>query len=422
LRPAGLLCLAAAACSRAAPETATPALPVPALAAVLDRELARTAASALPEAGSERLADLADLLDLALAGGRYAERAAEVLREEDAAWLTAGLLALLEGRDFTPEVRSVAYFWLRERGVRGGLPRLTLRLKYEKDWVANVDLALALLRHGSGAGLEALATILREQTRQEPMFREARARAAAALAALPAANGWVPGADFSADWNRLLAVQDEWLRERRAIGGPHPADSALEAEVWRAIALLRSQPLRPVDDARFLLQRLPVEDAFPALLAAAADADLYVRDHALETISWIGAPAGAWSERAGVDALGILAPLLGETSTRPRTLEALGALGLPAAVPHLLPWLRGSAEEQTAAADALLRCAGAQERAALDETLARGGPWTAEAEYSLHLLRHRLDPAAAAPASERLDVAERMRRDQWLAQRGTRAD
>jgi HEAT repeat protein len=417
VRPAGLLCLAAAACAPAAPERATPVLPRPTLAAVLDRELARTAANALSDSSSERLADFADLLDLALAGGRYAERAAEVLRDEDAAALTAGLLTLLEGRDCAPEVRHVAYFWLRERGVRAGLPRLTLRLKYEKDWVANVDLALALLRHGSGAGLEALAAILREETRQEPMFREARARASAALAALPPTDGWTPGMDFTADWQRLVTVQAAWLRDRRMIGGPRPADAALEAEVWRVLALLRSQPLRPVDDARFMLQRLPAEDAFPALLAAAADADLYVRDHALETISWIGAPVSAWSQRAGLDVVGLLAPLIGEASTRPRALEALGALGLPAAAPHLLPWLYGSAEEQTAAADGLMRSAGMQARAGLNAALADGGPWTAEAEYSLHLLRQRLDPSVPAPVSERLDAAERMRRDQWLAQR-----
>lgn len=417
MRTSAAIGLLLAGCARAAPDSGLPAVPPPQYQAVLDAEIARSAADALPAAGEDEILAAADLLDLWLSGGRGGERAARSLEEQDPAALSAALLGLLEKLDTAAELRRGACAWLLARSVPAALPRLTLRLKYEKDWVANVDLALALLRHGSGAGAEALLAILREETRQEPMYQEARARAAAALAQLPPAPGWTPG-QFAADWQRLLDLEAEWQRERRPLREPPAAaDPGREAEIWRVLGWLRSQPLRPVDDARFILVRLPAEDAYGALLAAARDQDFYARDHALETVSWIGAPFGAWARRAGVDAIAALAPLLGDAPLRPRALEALGAGALPEAAPILLPWLRGSREESTAAADALLRCADRSAAPQLEAALAIAAELPPEARFSLALLAESLDLAGPAPDESTLDPAEVHRRRAWQAAR-----
>lgn len=417
-----LLLLLLAGCQREpVAELPFASLPPPRYEPVIDAELERRASGGLPAVSEEEILNTADLLDLWQSGGRGAERAARSLEEQDAAQLSAALLGLLERLDTETPLRRAAYAWLRERSVRAALPRLTLRLKYEKDWVANVDLALALFRHGSGAGAEALIAILREETRPEEMFVEARARAAAALALLPPAAGWTPG-EFAQDWQRLLDCEAEWLRERRPWRSEAAADADLEAEVWRILAWLRSQPLRPVDDARFILVRLPAEDAYGTLLAAARDADFYARDHALETLSWIGAPAGAWARRSGADLAAALSPLRGDAALRPRVLEALGASALPEAAPLLLDGLRGTAEESTAAADGLLRCADAAILPQLRALLPGGGPWTPEAAFSLGLLCRELGDPELFPLPAPPDPSEAERRRRWAAERPAPAE
>jgi hypothetical protein len=123
-------------------------------------------------------------------------------------------------------------------------------------------------------------------------------------------------------------------------------------------------------------------------------------------------------EASGTDAVAALAPLLGDARSRARALEAIGALGRAESAELLLPWLASrNAEECTAAADGLLRCAGAAQLAAVTAALERGGPWPAEAAFSLALLRQALDPSAPPPARDRLDAAEIRRREAWLAAR-----
>ena len=257
--------------------------------------------------------------------------------------------------------------------------------------------------------------ILRDEERVGADAEQARSMAALALRELPAHNGWEPGVDFAHDWERLVELDSTWNATRilsSEQAEPEWTPDAV-AETWRMVSRLRSQPLRPVDDARFVLVRAPASLAFPVLLAATDEQDPYVRDHVLETISWIGAPCGRWAKHAQVDAVSRLSPLLGERSSRPRALEALGALGLPEAASHLLPWLQGNAEESTAAADALLRCAGLANLPTLRQASAR----TAEATFSLGLLLRALDPTYPEPDGARLDPAERARRAQWAAQR-----
>ena len=338
--------------------------------------------------------------------------------------LAAATLAVLEEHGTPVALRRSAYALLATRPVPAALPRLTLRLKYEKDYPANVDLARALLRLGSGAGLEALRGILLAADDAAPDAAAARAAAARALTELPPRGGWEPGADFATDWQRLLEVREHWLAERELPGAAPAADVApgAVAETWRTVARLASGPLRPVDDARFVLARLPADLVLPVLLEAAHERDLYVREHVLQVLSWLGPTVGRWATRRGRDVVAELVPLLGEPSSRARTLEALGACGLPEAAPELLRWLRdGGRDEATAAADALLRCA---DRAAAEEALrsAAERSLTPAARWSLALLAADVGPTEEEPSPPPdLDPAEVRRREEWRAERALRA-
>ena len=256
--------------------------------AVLETGLEATASDALPEVEEAFFENLVELLELATLDERNGETAWRQLESMGAQERTAGLLFCVESREFPPELRLWAYAALRDFGTSAMVPRLTLRLKYEKDWGANVPLAEALLRHGSGAGLAALETIL--QTEVTPA--DIRASAALALLGLPAKEGWTPGADFATDWQRLLEVRAHWLRFRTLPdAATEPFDGPLRAACWRMLSRFRSQPLRPVDDARRVFERLPAE-GFDFLIALTQDENFYVRDHALQTLAWIGAPVG----------------------------------------------------------------------------------------------------------------------------------
>ena len=103
------------------------------------------------------------------------------------------------------------------------------------------------------------------------------------------------------------------------------------------------------------------------------------------------------------------------------TSTALGASGLPGAADRLLAATENADREQlTAAADGLLRCAEPRHGAALADL--RAVEWLSpEARYSLDLLIAELDAAAPDPEPPPgLDPAERVRRDQWRAQRAAK--
>ncbi|MBC8327699.1 MAG: hypothetical protein H8E31_03030 [Planctomycetes bacterium] len=382
---------------------------------VLETRLQEHAADGLPEQPALPIREMIDLLDGVNAGGRVGRMAERELDSLDPRQLAADLLAVVEDREASAPQRVLAYDRLSRTPVPAILPRLVLRLKYEKDWFANTFLAAALLEQGCGAGLDALRAVLAT----EDADPQARAAAAAVLGGLP---GLAPDADFEAGWRRLLVLQQEWELERRLEGGAESVDDRdLRAEVWRLIARLRSQPLRPVDDARFALRRMRCGIVVPLLLEASRDQSLYVREGALQTLGWIGYPVGAWAKRTGFDYLGHFRSALLDAAARLRVLEALGAAGFTEAGPMILPWLRdGTFEERSAAADALLRCAGVdcvtEVSAALADRIL--GP---EARYSLELLRAALDPTApAASPPEGLAAGERQRRDRWAEQRARR--
>ncbi|HEX9792792.1 MAG TPA: hypothetical protein VGC54_02305 [Planctomycetota bacterium] len=406
-----------------------PAPAAPPWRAVLDPALEAGAAAGLPELAEARILECAELMEAAAVPGRLGTAAHRNLEEWPVLERAAALLAILEDRDSAPVLRRDACSWLENFGAPAAVPRLVLRLKYEKDWVANVGLARALLAQGSGAGLEALANILRAE---DSTVEDARFLAGQALALLPEGTGWTRASagDFPADFAHLLRVQGIWSAERRLHGGDGVeqdvlADPGLRTEVWRMAARLRSQALRPVDDARFVLARMRAGVIGP-LTELAYDRDVYVREAALQTLAWIGYACGRWARRTAFDWVGWFARALDVPVSRMRALEALGGSGLPEVAAPALHWLAaGGPDAATAAADALLRSA-TPDAFVLDAVAARlaAGGLAPEAAYSL-LWMQRLpaagEPLPAPPAAPPgLATDERARRDRWASERALR--
>ncbi|MDP7062041.1 MAG: hypothetical protein QF489_03790 [Planctomycetota bacterium] len=390
--------------------------------AVLDEQLKAFAEDGLPEVSADQISDYLEAMELAAEGGQMGTRFHMRLEEADPLELSAALLAIVENRDMEAIDKARAYAWLRARGSSAMMPRLTLRLKYEKDWVANVDIALALLQHGSGAGLQAFQNILATEDSSDPdTLQQARFRTMKALAFLPPSDRWQPGDGFDADWRRLLEVQAYWVKHRRLPNrDANKATRDQRAETWRTLSKLISQRLRPVDDARFVLVRMP-EWAFEPIIETSLDQDRYVREHALQTLAWIGYPVGRWAREQAYDLQAKLQSAIGGGDSRARLFEAMGASGLNEMQGTLLQWLKdGSMEEMTAAADALLRCAGQEPMAELSTMLTSNKVLSPEARYSLALLFTEVDAIDALDWPQGLDSSEAHRRRLWRLEREDR--
>lgn len=386
--------------------------------AVVAQHLEQYASDGLPEITQDDQEEVLDLLDLAISTQKGHRQAYQVFAEAEASWVTSVMLSLVEGREADAELKAAAYTWLREFGTEAMLPRLTLRLKYEKNWAANVDIALGLLRFGCGAGLDSLINILRTEEGVEDLDH-ARWAAIGGLEALPAKTGWTPGANFDDDWNRLLQVERAWRITHLLPGfeDNQKTSRAYRAEIWKTLANFQSQRLRPVDDARFVLMRQPTW-AFDAIVQTTYDEVWYVREHALQTLDWTGAPVGRWAHNTDFDLAAKLSPLLGDGRLRGRVLEAMGASGLPIMQDAILPWLReGNLEESTAAADALLRCANQEVLRPIEALLASNPYLSPEGRYALNCLRKALDSKYEIQIPEGIDPSEIARRDRWAAQR-----
>lgn len=398
---------------------------------VQDR-VAQFAADGLPVVDDGLIAEVSDLLDAITVGGSVGNRASRSLTEMDQQRRTSALLGLVEQRLTPVPIQQMAYGWLRDHGLQAMMPRLTLRLKYEKDAWSVVCIAHTLLKLNNGAGLQALVNVLGVEEADESLAA-ARTYAASILHELPAANGWMPSDDFAANWQHLLEVNQLWAVQHRLTADdddPAECSAPLRAEYWRMIERFLSQPLRPVDDARFVLMR---QRGFviPLLLEAARDPDRYVREHALQTLSWMGMPIGYWCTAHELDYVAAVLPMVADRKCRTRALEALGAAGIAKAGEPLWAWVQmGSREEQAAAADALLRCA---TEASLGEArsmtteldrflLAQPAPELGpEAAFSLYALWLDLQPQLEAEFPlevwEALPETERQRRQRWSDQR-----
>lgn len=383
---------------------------------VLTTKLASFSARGLPLSTAASQREIRDYLEASEAGGRLQRMAQNSLAEMDPAGLTANLLALVEDRFDRTEERLLAYPWLQRRAVPAAIPRLVLRLKYEKDLGANIHLAATLLRLGNGAGLDALHAIIVDESSGDQLRHAATVVVHDALAV-------AAGEDmFTAAWEELNRARDYWHRYRQ-LEKQVPAEQTgdVEAEIWRMIERLSSQPLRPVDDARFVLSRLRCELSMPVLLSATNDDNMYVREHSLQTISWIGYPAGEWDLRTTANSCDLISRSLADPRLRARGLEALGAFGHSAAAELAVSWLLDSdIDTATAAADCLLRCAGpAQAQAA--RVAAKKSGLSPEARLSLHLLLLESDTLPpAGPGAEELAQSERLRRETWASMRRMR--
>ena len=355
---------------------------------VVSEQLEAFAAEGLPEVTQDTIDDFIEAMELAESSGQTAVRFRARLEQAEPLVLTSALLEIVESRDYDLVDKGRAYAWLRAKGSECMVPRLTLRLKYEKDWVANVDIALALLKFGSGAGLQAFRNILgTEEFANDANLEYARFRTMQGLSFLPANNTWKAGDGFASDWQRLLDVQDFWFKHRELPDHEKtPPSRDQRAELWRMMARLRSQPLRPVDDARFVMSRMP-NWVFEPLTETILDEDRYVREHALQTLAWIGYPVGRWARQDGIDLTARYLIPLATPRLRPRVLEAMGASGLSSMGTPLLAWLQtGNMEEITAAADALLRCADEEALPEVAAVLTSDSLLSPESRYSLKLL------------------------------------
>ncbi len=396
----------------------------------VSQHLAEHAAQLLPAAPPELVEEVAELLDSLAVGGNLARRAGARLQDLEADLRSVALLSLVEDRLTELGVRRFAYAWLRDTGIEAMLPRLCLRLKYEKDSWSAVCIAHTLLLHGNGAGLEALDNLLRQE-QQDGSLQTARAYADEVLALLPTWSDQAPPQDFAARWEHLQEVRGRWASQRLLTPEeeqPETFAPRLEAELWRFMAQFLSQPLRPVDDARFVLMRQRA-CSVPLLLAAAEDPDRYVREHALQTMAWIGPAVGHWCRAHALDLGAALERALQDPALRPRALEALGASGMAELGSLIAPFLSGdSFEERTAAANALLRCAGSDHLDLVTRAL-EDPQWprlSNEARFSLWTLRLALQPEVESEYPVELWDAvpetERARRQRWSQERASRVN
>lgn len=263
------------------------------------------------------------------------------------------LLLVLEGSRIAVERESWLYRACARELTRVRAdwvaPRLTVCLKYEIDPLTVVHLADALAGLGLDCGLEALFVVARESS-----DATARAQAEDVLERLRDARG-------CADWSELSRNWNDGVVERLP---PPPSGARYEREVWRAVAALGSWQLRPVDEARFMLQRQR-ETAAAILAQALGDGDVYVRLHTAQSLARMG-PRGRVAE-------GALIAALDDAQVGATAAEALGRLGGAAAA-------RALAERLVPAHGLELRVACARALGALapldlEATLA---PWLAE--------------------------------------------
>ena len=213
-----------------------------------------------------------------------------------------------------PWVRARCAFELGKLRDPSLLPRLLLRLKYEVDGETVLWLADALAQQGSLAGLEGLL-VLTGRTDDAWLADTARAKADELAARY--------GAPFGGE---LLRLHANGLI-------PEPGDSVQECAAWRLIQRLSLFDLRQVDDARFVLVRMP-DYVVPLLERALRDENRYVRLHAAQCLERRTARNRA--AHAGL-AQAVLDPSIGGVAA-----AALGASSLASAGAPLVAALRAT--------------------------------------------------------------------------------
>ncbi len=345
-------------------------------ALVLEPRLARLRAvvdAAPPAPDEERMSTLRELVRAALVPGaataRFARLARRGLPDEPGAFLALEELLVHERAD----VRSLAAYELGRLAEPASVVPLVLRLKYEVDapetmiWVAH-----ALTRFGNFAGLPEIVRWMRVVDTAEL----AGQRAIEICRDAGEDPGEAPSWDDLAE--RLQRLHATWLAD-----GTMPAPDALTvARIARHLIELEAFQLRGVDEARFTLSRLGGQ-AVPLLREALRASEPYLRTHALEIVRNLGAPAVAAAPE--------VVPLLGDELTKADAARALGRLGAPIAIPHLVSCLRAVDLELRAAAAGSLGPLGATsaipELRAVFDDVSQSIDVRVQAAFSLALLK-----------------------------------
>jgi HEAT repeat protein len=363
-----LAALAACAPERAerVPEAKIPALPPAELSAVMPG-LETLAASAPAGPTPERLAELRDLLETGYLPGYAQPRSAAMAQRafgeaEDADWALEE--AIVHHEDAA--MRSQAAFLLGQRGRKAALPILMKRVKYEADPVVQSWVAGALAALGCHGALDQLATM---------MGREDSAQIAGSIAIdVLRSAGIEPGdspsyeqlqslcLELFAAWKRAGVVPSEVPVDGSAPPVPsvEELDPLLRARLAEHLVALAHQPLRPVDDCRFIFQRLGVVGLRLAERCVRAS-EPHPRNHGLEVMLGLGRSA------AGVGSA--VLPLFDDELTGSVAMRVAGAVGYGPSLPHLLHRLGSEHVEIRAAAVAGLGLLG--DTQALSPLLAR---------------------------------------------------
>jgi HEAT repeat protein len=254
---------------------------------------------------------LARMIDSAKPGDTHAIQAARALGSL-ATFEAAEILCRALEAHTDPLVRAQAAYQLGVVRDDAFQARMVLRLKYELDPETVVWLADALSRFGNLSGIDGLRTLERGTTPST-----AADRLLAWAAEFGDGSGTSDGAELEADW-----YSGELERRR-----PPPEPSArMRLAAWRQIELLSAFDLRKVDDARFVLTRLPAW-IVPELERALHDENRYTRVHAAQCFERMGKRAHA--------ADGALLAALDDEALAPTAAAALGAIGSTRAVPEL---------------------------------------------------------------------------------------
>lgn len=282
--------------------------------------------------GASAIAPLATILldDTVDAAERVA--AAELLGHLDLPLAAERLLERIENST-QPWMRSWCAYHLAQTSQDHVLPRLLLRLKYEKDHEAYCWIAVALANLNNLTGLEGLIDLANRSG------TPAQASAQRELQALSERLQLEP-AQVLSQWHSLEATR---LPQ-------HTPSDALRARIWEWVSQLSGEhfQLRGVDDALYILERLGPWAALE-ISAALGDEDIYVRLHVAQALERMGSRAS----QAGP----ALLRALQEPRLAPAAAEALGRVGVPEAKTALLELLQSTQdyELQVAIARALGR-------------------------------------------------------------------
>lgn len=210
-----------------------------------------------------------------------------------------------------PWLRAHAAWRLGSSDSDHVIPRLVLRLNYEKDPEAYLWVASSLARKGCLAGLSGLIDLASRGD-------ERAARAQPELA-------WIEK-ELGDTASKLLR---RWNSSEASALPLAPPSEAQLSEIWSLVQDLSGDTfaLRPVDDARYILSHLGPWCA-RELSTALWDTDPYVRLHVAQVLERMG-PRAREAEMALVVALT-------EVQVAPAVAEALGSVGSPRSLKPLL--------------------------------------------------------------------------------------